>query len=751
MPAKSAKSPQTECLLVELLTEELPPKSLKRLSEAFAGGVFTGLKEKYFLSPDSQQEEFATPRRLAVRVSGVHAKQPNRVDERKGPSVQAGLDAFGQPSQALLGFARSCGVDPTTLERRRDEKGEYFVYEIRQKGEPLARHLATIVETALKKLPVAKLMRWGAGEAQFVRPVHGVILLHGSKIVPGVLLGLKGGNKTLGHRFMSKGWIEIAHANNYDKVLRKKGKVIAAFTERRHAIVDGLRRQAATLNAQFSLPGYRDRNGQRVTARFGQPADADDDSWNRDRTTAAWIDNRNGELLDEVTALVEWPVVYVGEFDRDFLTVPPQCLSLTMQKNQKYFALMNQQAKLLPKYLIVSNMETRAPARMIDGNARVLRARLSDAKFFYDQDRKHRLEERVPRLADVVYHNKLGTQLERVQRLVKLAGRIAVSLGANSSAAERAAYLCKADLLTEMVSEFPELQGLMGYHYAQHDREPQVVAAAIRGHYLPRFADDHLPWPWTREGTSLALADRLDALVGIYGIGLVPTGNKDPFGLRRAALGVARILIEPQQPPPLDLVELIDQARGLFPSDKLSDKVTEDLHGFFLDRLRSYLRKNYAPDEIEAVLALKPTRLDHVLPRLDALKKFRERPEGMALAAANKRIQNILRQAGDGDPEKITPAIDGALFREEAEKELARQLDEVARKVHPFTAAGKYDDALTELSNLRGAVDAFFDKVMVMVDDENLRTARLQMLAEIRREFRQIADISRLQNPGGEG
>jgi len=705
---RSARSPAVAPLLVELLTEELPPKSLQRLAEAFAKEIVDGLRAQYFLGEGSEAESFATPRRLAVRISGVLARQPERVIERKGPSVQAALDANGNPTAALAGFARSCGVAPEELERRRDEKAEFFVYRAKQKGEALAQHLAGIVEAGIRKLPIAKLMRWGAREVQFVRPVHGLVMLHGSKVVPGTVLGLKSGNRTRGHRFLSKGAIAIRRAQDYEKTLRLQGRVIASFTERRDAIVRALDKAAA-------------KEGAGTTWRLG----------------------RETELVDEVTSIVESPSVHTGSFDPAFLEVPRECLIVSMQQHQKYFPLADVRGRLLPKFLFVANMQPRDAREIVRGNERVLRARLADAKFFYDQDRRTRLADRVPRLAHVVYHNKLGSQLERVQRIQTLAAAIASKLGADPVAAERAAYLSKADLLTDMVGEFPELQGIMGRYYALHDGEAPEVAHAIEQHYYPRAAGGTLP-----QGPiaiAVALADKLDTLVGIYGIGLAPTGEKDPFGLRRAAVGLLRILLE--QALPLDLAELLEQARRGYGDVALAPDVVQGLRGFFYDRLRSYLReRGYAADEIEAVLALAPTRIDQLIPRLEALRTFRAAPEGQALAAANKRIQNILRQAGGGDPDSITPRIDGAVFREEAEKALARELAAAAERVAPLTAAGDYAAALKELSRLRGAVDTFFDRVMVMVDDAELRTARLQLLAQVRREFREIADVSKLQS-----
>jgi glycyl-tRNA synthetase beta chain len=578
---------------------------------------------------------------------------------------------------------------------------------MKRKGEPLGAHLAGYLEQAVKRLPVAKLMRWSSRDIQFVRPVHGLIMLHGSKVVPGVVLGLKSGSKTRGHRFMSGGQITVKRATDYAKTLRVQGKVIAGYDERQALIVRGL---------------------DQAAVKFG--------------AGATWRLGKEMELVDEVTSIVESPSVHVGVFDPSYLEVPRECLIVSMQHHLKHFALADARGKLQPRFLFVANTQPRDPSQIVRGNERVLRARLADAKFFYDQDRRTRLAERVPRLAHVVYHNKLGSQLERVERIQVLAAAIALKLKADPVTAERAAFLCKADLLTDMVGEFPELQGTMGRYYALHDGESPDVAGAIEQHYFPRSAGGELPSGPI--ALSLALADKLDTLVGIFGVGLAPSGEKDPFGLRRAAVGVLRILLE--QALPLDIGELLERARGRFENVALGSNVGRALQEFFFDRLRSYLRdRDYAADEIEAVLTLAPTRFDQVIPRLDAIRRFRAAPEGQALAAANKRIQNILRQATDGDPDKIVPAIDGVWLREDAEKKLAAELREVSARVQPLTAAGDFAAALKALSGLRDTVDAFFDKVMVMADDEKLRMARLQLLAQIRREFREIADVSKLQ------
>jgi glycyl-tRNA synthetase beta chain len=692
-----------EHLLVELLTEELPPKALARLMEAFSRGIFDGLKEKHFLSANSEPQPFATPRRLAVVISQVLDKQADRIVERKGPAAASALDAAGKPTPALLGFAKSCGVDVSELGRRPGEKGEYFVYSAKQKGEPLKNHLAAIVEAALKKLPVPKTMRWGAGEAQFVRPVHGIILLHGRKVVPGEVLGLKSGNKTRGHRFLSKGVVTIAAAKDYEKILKAQGKIMPGFEVRREAI-------ARALDAAAKKVG----NG------------------------ISWSLGKHAELIDEVTGLVEFPQVYAGGFDKAFLEVPKECLIISMQQHQKYFPLADARGALLPTFLFVSNMKAATAKHIVHGNERVLRARLSDARFFYDQDRRAKLETRVPRLANVVYHNKLGSQLERVQRIVKLAGRIAEQLGADTAGAGRAAFLAKADLLTDMVGEFPELQGIMGRYYARHDGEPADVADAVEQHYWPRSAGGELPR--NDLAVCVALADKLDTLVGIYGIGLVPTGDKDPFGLRRAALGVVRILAEKQLP--LDIVDLLTLARSYFGAAAVAETVAQDLHGFALERLKPYLReKGFETDEIEAVVSLNPRRLDHVIARMKALQEFRALPEAQALAAANKRIRNILRQAGG----EVSTEVDSALLGETAEIQLAMGVKAMDDRVQPLLRAFNYTETLKQLASLRPAVDEFFDRVMVMADDKAVRDNRLALLSRLSGLFMNVADISRLQ------
>ncbi|MGH8741745.1 MAG: glycine--tRNA ligase subunit beta, partial [Burkholderiales bacterium] len=589
--------PEKANLLVELLTEELPPKSLRALSEAFMHGVGSALvKAQLADHNESGRRVFATPRRLALLLPGVLRAAEDRETELAGPSVKA-------PEQAVAGFARKAGVEVSRLERRSTPKGEVYLARVTVKGAALDAVLAPMVEEALKGLPVAKLMRWAAGEAQFVRPVHGLVMLHGSRTVPGAVLGLESSSRTQGHRFMGKGAIALVSADEYEAKLREAGQVIADFGARR-ALIERQLTEAAG----------------REAGSLGEHAD----------------------LLEEVTALVEHPSVYVGRFDAAFLEVPQECLILTMRQNQKYFPLFDAAGKLLPKFLIVSNMQVADPRHIVGGNQRVVRPRLEDARFFYDQDRKTRLEARVPQLAKVVYHNQLGSQLERVQRIQLLSGQIAHSLKADVVLAERAAWLAKADLLTGMVGEFPELQGIMGRYYALHDGEPREVADAIEAHYRPRFAGDRLPE--SPIACAVALADKLDALAGLFGIGQAATGDRDPFGLRRAALGVVRIMVETKLP--LSLFDLVKGAFAGFSEKSDFRRAHTDLLGFVFDRARGYFQEGgYSTNEVEAVLSLNPVRMDLVPKQLEAVRAFSALPEADSLAAANKRIGNILKQA----------------------------------------------------------------------------------------------------------
>ena len=687
-----------DTLLIELLTEELPPKSLERLSLAFAKNIVQDLLARQFVSGDAGCSWFATPRRLAVQVMDVRDQAPDKAFADRIMSVAAAFDGAGKPTQALLKRleAKSIPVERISgFEKRLDGKVEMLFYSDIAKGENLIPSIEHIVEDAIQSLPIPKLMRWGDNEHQFVRPVHGLVMLHGAKVLPGEVLGMASGKVTQGHRFMGAGALTINHANHYEVLLEEQGMVMPSFVKRR-----------AEIEMRLLL-----------AAGDAQPVEYE-------------------ALLDEVTALVEWPVVYTGQFDPAFLSVPQECLILSMKQHQKYFPLLDRHGKLLPQFLVVSNLKTADPQHIIHGNERVLRARLSDAKFFFEQDQKTKLETRTPKLADVVYHNKLGTQLERVTRIQKLAAEIAYRLNANADLAARAAYLCKADLLTDMVGEFPELQGLMGQYYARIDGEPEAVARAIEAHYRPRFAGDDLPDD--NISAAVALADKLDTLVGIYGVGLIPTGDKDPFGLRRHALGVLRMLIE--MPLPLDLVQLLQLARAQFGAEQLADSVVLDVHSFMLERLKSYLRERaFEPDEIEAVVSQSPARIDQVLLRMEAVREFKTLPEAEALAAANKRIQNILKKA-----EAVTQPPDIALFAEDAERALFDAVTQLAPVVNSLVMNENYTDALRELAGVRAQVDRFFDQVMVMADEPLVRNNRLALLKTLGDLMNRVADISKL-------
>ena len=675
-------------LLVELLTEELPPKALKELSEVFAAKLHAGLQKERFLAEVSTVSAFATPRRLAALITNVEERSPDSEREVQGPAVSA-------PAQAVAGFAKKSGVAVEALRKQQTPKGEIYAATVKTAGSALDVELAGLAEAALKSLPIPKAMRWGSGTAQFVRPVHGLVMLHGSRIIPGSVLGAASSNRSLGHRFLSAGPITLDHADQYERVMAGKGSVIVSFAARRAGIIKALE-QAAGKDAEL----------------VGSDA-----------------------LFDEITALVEHPQVYAGEFDKDFLAVPQECLVLSMQQHQKYVPLRDKaKGKLLPRFLFVSNMSAGDPAQIIRGNERVLCARLADAKFFYDQDRKTRLEARVPRLASVVYHNKLGSQLERVERIQLLARKIARELGADPELAGRAAWLSKADLLTDMVGEFPELQGTMGRYYSLSDREPQTVADAIEAHYRPRFAGDKLP-----EGLiscAVALADKLDSVAGLFSVGQQPTGDKDPFGLRRAALGIVRIIVEIKLP--LSLLTLADAAFAPFNS-----KAPAELVKFVNDRFAGYLKDlGFSTLQVDAVLSANRIQPSLVPKQLEAVKAFQALPEAESLAAANKRVVNILKQA-EAKGESFANAEPGELL-EPAERALHEAIRSTSEKAGVLFDRGDYAGYLTTFSVLKAPVDAFFDSVMVMVDDPKLRRGRLALLHDLREAMNRVADISKL-------
>jgi glycyl-tRNA synthetase beta chain len=692
----AATAPAT--LLVEVRTEELPPKPLHRLSRAFADALAADLRQgDEFLTASSEVRVYATPRRLAVQITNVLPCAPDKAVEISGPSVKVGLDADGKPTPALLGFARKQGVDPAQLERQQTPKGEVFVYRTLARGGELSTNLGMKVGFALDKLPVPKVMRWGMGESKFARPVHGLVMMHGRRTIRGRVMDIESSNRTLGHRVLARGPIRLAHADDYEAVLRNRGKVLADFAERRAAIVGQLERRAG---------------GAQLVA---------------------------GEaLLDEIASLVEAPAVHAGKFDPAFLEVPQECLILSMQQHQRYVPLRDRATgELVPRFLFVSNLPVKNARAIVHGNERVLRARLADAKFFYDQDRKTRLENRVQRLSSVVYHGRLGSQLERVERMRLLASHVARRLEADFLRAEQAAWLSKADLLTEMVGEFPELQGIMGRYYALHDGETEEVADAIADHYRPRYAGDALP-----EGSvaiAVALADKLYTLAGLFGIGQVPTGDRDPFGLRRAALGVIRILVE--RDLPLSLHDLVTEAFAVY-DRKIADAHTE-LTAFIRERLVGYLReRGYSALEIESVLAAGFDRVNATVRQLEAVRAFNRLPEAQSLAAANKRVVNILKQA-EAKGESFADAGLESL-KEPAERALYEALNAASREAIPLLTQGDFTGYLRSFAVLKAPVDAFFDAVMVMVEDDALRRSRLALLADLRRQMNRIADISRL-------
>ncbi|TMH90658.1 MAG: glycine--tRNA ligase subunit beta [Betaproteobacteria bacterium] len=685
---KAAKAPGAASLLVEILTEELPPKSLLRIAEVFRDALASNLNGSSLLPFPHHARCFASPRRLAVLIDNVANRAIDMHSDTSGPSVAAG-------TKAAEGFAKKYGVTVDALKRVSTAKGEVYVASYTTKGAQLDDVLAQKVDAALKVLPISKVMRWGEGEAQFVRPVHGLVMMHGGRVVPGTVLGVPAGNTTSGHRFMGAASIRLANADEYEARLLKDGRVIADFAARKSEIDKQLLAEAKRQKA--SLGEYQD-------------------------------------LLGEVTALVEFPAVYAGEFDASFLEVPQECLILTMRQNQKYFPLFSPDGKLLPKFLIVSNMRVDDPRPIVDGNERVVRPRLEDARFFFNQDQKTRLEARVPQLAKVVFHNKLGSQLERMQRIKLLAGEIARSLRVGVIQAERAAELSKVDLLTAMVGEFPELQGVMGRYYALHDSEPREVADAIEQHYRPRFAGDKLP-----EGpiaSAVALADKLDSLAGLFSIKELPTGDKDPFGLRRAALGVIRIVVENQLP--LSLWDLVNAAFEPF-----KGKAQMDLQMFFTERMRSYfLERGYSANEVEAVLSLNPVAIALIPKQLEAVRAFSALPEAASLAAANKRIANILRQA-EAKGEAFGDA-DVSALKEPAEISLFEALQTASRSAKPLFESGDFAGYLKAFAALKSPVDSFFDVVMVMTDDKKLRENRLALLTAMRKAMNRFSDISKL-------
>lgn len=685
-------------LLIELGTEELPPKALAKLSKAFLQGVEQGLK-KAELSYD-EIRPYATPRRLALVISKLQTKQPDRVVERRGPAVTAAFDEDGNPTKALLGFAGSCGVEVDDLDTMKTDKGAWLVFKQEQAGATAADLLPEIIQQALNDLPIPKRMRWGDLPGEFVRPVHWLIVLLGDEIVPMDLLGVSADRFTRGHRFHYPQPIRISSPMTYAPQLESEGHVMVDFEARKEAIEGQVKELANKLKGSAII---------------------------------------NPDLLDEVTGLVEWPVALAGNFDQRFLELPPEALISSMEGHQKYFAVEAKDGKLLPHFITVSNIASQDPAQVIAGNERVILPRLSDAAFFWDTDRKRALAEHQDQLKTIVFQNKLGTVYDKSQRVAALAAEIAAQIEGQPALAERAAQLAKCDLVTEMVGEFPELQGIMGRYYARLDGEDNEVAEALDEQYQPRFAGDNLPA--TRTGQAVSLAEKLDTLTGLFGIGQPPSGVKDPFALRRAALGVLRIIIEKSLD--LDLTQLLDKAAANF-DGKLSEKdVSDQVMQYFFDRLRGYaLEQGFKADEFEAVLTVKPTRPLDFMQRLKAVAAFRKLEQAESLSAANKRIGNILRK---NDAETTGPEIKDSLLQEAAEKALAEQVSQARRELAPLTAKADYTGVLNYLAGMRETVDSFFDDVMVMADDEAVRQNRLALLNQTRALFLGVADISCLQ------
>nr|WP_202113739.1 MULTISPECIES: glycine--tRNA ligase subunit beta [unclassified Gilliamella] len=683
--------------LVEIGTEELPPKSLRTLAESFAANFIDQLDNANL--EHGEVLWYASPRRLALKVLNLSDTQPDSQIVKRGPAVSAAFDANGNATKAAEGWARGCGITVDQAERIQTDKGEWLSYTQNQKGQPVVNLLCDMVKTALSKLPIPKPMRWAARQVEFIRPCHTVTMLYGDALVAGTILDIESNRIIRGHRFMGEQEFTIDNADQYPEILEQRGKVVADYDKRKTIIKQQAEDAAAKLNGKADL---------------------------------------TDSLLEEVSSLVEWPVVLTAKFEERFLAVPAESLVYTMKGDQKYFPVYDHQGKLLPNFIFVANIESKDPQVVISGNEKVVRPRLADAEFFYKTDLKQRLEDRLPRLDTVLFQQQLGTVKDKSLRIEALSGFIAEKIAANVEQAKRAGKLTKCDLVTNTVFEFPETQGIMGRYLALKDGESSEVAIAIEEQYKPRFAGDELPS--TAVSCAVSIAEKLDTLAGIFGIGQHPKGDKDPFALRRAAIGVLRIIVE--KALPLDLVELASYAASLY-GDKLTNKnVVDDIVNFMQGRFRAwYQEQGFAIDTIQAVLALNPTKPADFDARVKAVTHFRTLPEAASLAEANKRVSNILSKANIAIPEKINVA----LLEEGAEGELAKQVAVLADKLAPYFSHGRYQDALIELSALKAPVDAFFESVMVMVDDEQIKVNRLALLEKLQNLFLKVADISLLQ------
>lgn len=687
--------------LIELGTEELPPTQLRTLAEAFAANFEQELKEAELAHEGIKW--YATPRRLALKVSALAEQQADKVVEKRGPAVSAAFDADGNPTKAAQGWARGCGIEVADADRMVTDKGEWLLFKQEVKGQNTKDIVVALADKALANLPIAKPMRWGDKETLFIRPVKTLTILLGDELVEGTIMGVGSARTIRGHRFMGEAEFTIDNADQYPAILEERGKVIADYEARKATII---------------------ADAQKAAKQLGGVADLEDD------------------LVEEVTSLVEWPVVLTATFEEKFLKVPSEALVYTMKGDQKYFPVYSEDKQLLPNFIFVSNIESKEPRHVIEGNEKVVRPRLADAEFFFDTDRKRPLIDRLPQLETAIFQKQLGTIKDKTDRITKLAGYIADKIGADVEKAKRAGLLAKCDLMTSMVFEFTETQGVMGMHYARHDGEAEEVAVALNEQYMPRFAGDELPGDGV--SSALAMADKLDTIVGIFGIGQAPKGS-DPFALRRASLGVLRIIVEYGYD--LDLTDLVAKAKSLFANEDGSNRLTNenveaDVIEFMLGRFRAwYQDEGHSVDAIQAVLAMRPTQPADFDKRVKAVTHFRSLDAAESLAAANKRVGNILAKF-DGE---LSDTINSELLVEDAEKALADKVTAMVEALAPVFAAGDYQTALTQLAELREPVDTFFDNVMVMAEDEALKANRLALLNTLRSQFMNVADISLLQ------
>lgn len=687
--------------LIELGTEELPPTQLRTLAEAFAANFEQELKEAELAHEGIKW--YATPRRLALKVSALAEQQADKVVEKRGPAVSAAFDADGNPTKAAQGWARGCGIEVADADRMVTDKGEWLLFKQEVKGQNTKDIVVALADKALANLPIAKPMRWGDKETLFIRPVKTLTILLGDELVEGTIMGVGSARTIRGHRFMGEAEFTIDNADQYPAILEERGKVIADYEARKATII---------------------ADAQKAAKQLGGVADLEDD------------------LVEEVTSLVEWPVVLTATFEEKFLKVPSEALVYTMKGDQKYFPVYSEDKQLLPNFIFVSNIESKEPRHVIEGNEKVVRPRLADAEFFFDTDRKRPLIDRLPQLETAIFQKQLGTIKDKTDRITELAGYIADKIGADVEKAKRAGLLAKCDLMTSMVFEFTETQGVMGMHYARHDGEAEEVAVALNEQYMPRFAGDELPGDGV--SSALAMADKLDTIVGIFGIGQAPKGS-DPFALRRASLGVLRIIVEYGYD--LDLTDLVAKAKSLFANEDGSNRLTNenveaDVIEFMLGRFRAwYQDEGHSVDAIQAVLAMRPTQPADFDKRVKAVTHFRSLDAAESLAAANKRVGNILAKF-DGE---LSDTINSELLVEDAEKALADKVTAMVEALAPVFAAGDYQTALTQLAELREPVDTFFDNVMVMAEDEALKANRLALLNTLRSQFMNVADISLLQ------